>query len=445
MPMSRVTKIAVLLGMAVSGLAIAQPASWAASHKPVVAQPDEKVEYTGTLSLLTKFGQQQLSPYFVGLAKAYEAMHPGVHITLDQQTDDSVKDKTKTLVASNSLPDIYFSWTGNWGENFVRGNRAVDLGKVVGPDTAWGKTLTPAAVAAFVWNDKNYGIPLYLDAKFMGYNKTVFTKLGISVPKSFDELLTACDTIRKSGMVPISLGNKEAWPAIHYIGQLLAYTVPQAVLEKDFNPKTAHYTDPGYVTALDDFKALETRCTDGGGMNGVSYETAIQSFSNVKSAMYYQEILEFDGSANPQTPLKQAEFGFFVLPPPADAKGTPNAIEGAPEGYMINTRSKHVGLALDFMKFVTTKANGEVLSAPPYGQPSSVVGAVTPQNSSASVVAGMADLNATPFLMPWLDTANTPRVAAAWLDGMQGLAGGTLTSAQVVKNVAAAAKADADQ
>ena len=321
MLMSRVTKIAVLLGMAVSGLAIAQPASWAASHKPVVAQPDEKVAYTGTLSLLTKFGQQQLSPYFVTLAAAYEKMHPGVHVTLDQQTDDSVKDKTKTLVASNSLPDIYFSWTGNWGENFVRGNRAVDLGKVVGPETPWGKTLTPAAVAAFVWNGKNYGVPLYLDAKFMGYNKTVFTKLGISVPKSFDELLTACDTIRKSGMVPISLGNKEAWPAIHYIGQLLAYTVPQAVLEKDFNPKTATYTDPGYVTALDDFKALETRCTDGGGMNGVSYETAIQSFSNVKSAMYYQEILEFDGSANPQTPLKQAEFGFFVLPAAGRCQG----------------------------------------------------------------------------------------------------------------------------
>ena len=443
--MSRVMKIAALLGMAVSGLAIAQPPAWAASRKPVVAQPGEKVEYSGTLSLLTKFGQQQLSPYFVNVAKDYEKLHPGVRVTLDQQTDDSVKDKTKALVASNSLPDIYFSWTGNWGENFVRGNRAVDLGKVVGPNTPWGKTLTPAAVAAFVWNGKNYGVPLYLDAKFMGYNKTVFTKLGIGVPKTFDELLTACDTIRKSGLTPISFGNKEAWPAIHYIGQLLAYRVPQATLEKDFDPKTASYADPGYVQALDDFKQLETRCTDGGGTNGISYETAIQNFSDLKSAMYYQEILEFDGSASPQQKLKQSEFGFFVLPPPADAHGTPNAIEGAPEGYMINTRSKHVGLALDFMKFVTSKANGEVLSAPPYGQPSSVIGAVTPQNSSASVIAGMADLNATPFLMPWLDTANTPHVAAAWLDGMQGLLGGSVTSAQLVKNVAAAAKADADQ
>jgi raffinose/stachyose/melibiose transport system substrate-binding protein len=444
--MKRIAKLAVLMGMAVSGMAISASATWASSsRKPVVAEPGATVDYSGTLSLLTKFGVQQLSPYFVNAAHAYETLHPGVHVVLDQQTDDSVKDKTKTLVASNSLPDIYFSWTGNWGENFVRGNRAVDLSKVIASDTDWGKTFTPAAVASFVWHGKNYGMPLYLDAKFMGYNKQVFSKLGIGVPKSFDELLSACDTIRKSGMTPISIGNKEAWPAIHYIGQLLAYDVPEATLEKDFNPKTATYTDPGYLAALNQFTALVTRCTDGGNMNGVSFATAIEDFSNLKSAMYYQEIIEFDGSASAQTPLKQSDFGFFVLPPTAGAKGDTKAIEGAPEGYMINTRSKHVSLALDFLKFVTSMSNAQALSAPPYGQPSAVIGAVTDKNSSSSVVAGMVDLNATPFLMPWLDTANTPRVASAWLNGIQALAGGSMPAAQVIEGVAAAAKADADR
>ena len=442
--MKRIAKLAVLLSMAVSGLALASSHATAAVHrKPVMAQPDEKVVYTGTLSLLTKFGHQQLSPYFVNIAKAYETLHPGVRVLLDQQTDDSVKDETKTLVASNSLPDIYFSWTGDWGGNFVRGIRAVDLSKVIGLGTTWGKSFTPAAVDAFVWHGKNYGMPLYLDAKFMGYNKHVFSMLGIAVPKTFEDLLSACDTIHKSGMTPISLGNKEAWPALHYIGQLLAYDVPQATLEQDFDPKTASYSDPGYVQALQQFKELTNRCTDGSGMNGVSYETAIEAFSNTQSAMYYQEIIEFDGSANDQTQLKKTDFGFFVMPPPASGKGNLRAIEGAPEGYMINTSSKHVGLALDFLKFVTSLQNAKTLSAPPYGQPSAVIGAVTPETSSPTVVAGVVDLNAAPFLMPWLDTANTPRVAAAWLDGIQALAGGTKTPEQVVEGVAAAAKADA--
>lgn len=411
--------------------------------KAVEADPAAKVEYSGTLSVLTKFGLQQLSPYFIDLAKEYEKLHPGVKVELIQESDDSVKGKTKTLVASNSLTDVYFSWTGSWGGNFVRGNRAVDLSKVIGPDTDWGKSLVPAAVQAFQYNGKYYGIPLYLDAKFMGYNKQIFSKLGLSAPASFEQLLSSCDTIKKAGIEPISLGNKEAWPVVHFIGQLLAYDVPRETLERDFNPKTATFDDPGYVEALTQFKELADRCTNGATMNGESYASALQAFSNGKSAMYYQEIIEFDQSAAPDSALKQADFGFFVLPVPAGAKGDPKAVEGAPEGYMINTASKNIPLAIDFMKFVTSKEHGQVLSAPPYGQPSATVGGASEKSMSPAVVEGLQVLKSASYLMPWLDTANSPRVAAAWLSSLQALSGGSMTPEQVMDQVKEAAAADA--
>ena len=50
---------------------------------------------------------------------------------------------------------------------------------------------------------------------------------------------------------------------------------------------------------------------------------------------------------------------------------------------MINTRSKHVSLALDFLKFITSMSNAEALSASPNGQPSAVIGAVTDKNEAA--------------------------------------------------------------
>jgi raffinose/stachyose/melibiose transport system substrate-binding protein len=438
--MKRSLHAAALMLAAVSATALSASLGHAAG-KAVEADPGAKVEHEGTISILTKFGLQQLSPYFVNLAAAYEKLHPGVKVELIQESDDSVKGKTKTLVASNSLPDIYFTWTGSWGENFVRGNRAVDLTKVIGPGTEWGKTLAPAAVKAFEYNGKNYGIPLYLDAKFMGYSKPAFAKAGISEPKTFEDLLAACDTLRKAGETPISLGNKEAWPVVHYVGQLLAYNVPQATLEKDFNPKTAEYSDPGYVAALNQFKALADRCTDGASVNGTSYASALQQFANGKSAMYYQEIIEFDQSATPDSSLKVADFGFFVLPVPAGAKGDPKSIEGAPEGYMINTASKNIPLALDFMKFVTSKENGQVLSAPPYGQPSATIDGASEASMNPSVVAGLKEISGASYLMPWLDTANVPRVASAWLSSLQALTGGSMTAEQVMDSVKQAAAA----
>jgi len=437
--MKRSTHLAAALLTASSAVALFAGAGTA---EDVVADPSAKVEYTGTISVLTKFGLQVLSPYFVNLAAEYEKLHPGVKVELIQESDDSVKDKTKTLVASNSLTDVYFTWTGSWGGNFVRGHRAADLSKVIGPDSDWGKTLVPAAVEAFRYNGKYYGIPLYLDAKFMGYNKAIFAKAGVSAPKSFEDLLAACDAIKKSGVTPISLGNKEAWPVVHYAGQLLAYNVPRATLEADFDPKTATFDDPGYVAALKQYKNLSDHCMDGASVNGTSYASALQQFGNGKSAMYYQEIIEFDQSTAADGGLKHEDFGFFVLPVPAGAKGDPKAVEGAPEGYMINAKSKNMPLAIDFMKFVTSKENGQVLSAPPYGQPSATVGGGLPEKMNPAVVEGLDVLKSASYLMPWLDTANSARTANAWLASLQALAGGTMTPEEVMAKVKEASKAE---
>ena len=406
-----------------------------------VADPTAEVDYSGTLSVLTKFGSQRLSPYFADLAKAYEAAHPDVKVDLTQATDDSVKGKTKTLVASNSIPDVFFSWTGTWGGNFIRGDRAVDLTPVIGPDSDWGKTFAPAAVKAFVYNGKYYGIPLYLDAKFMGYNKAIFAEAGVDVPTDFEDLLASCDAIRAAGYTPISLGNKEAWPVVHYLGQLLAYNVPEATLERDYDPATAEYTDPGYVASLEQFKQLEDRCTDGADMNGISYQNAIQALSDGKSAMYYQEIIEFDESATDATKLKPEEFGFFKLPAPKDAKGDPDALEGAPEGYMISSAPTNVPPAPDFMQLVTWKQNAAVLSAPPSGPPSPGTGAAGAAPVTHEVVAGLDDIAKASYLIQWLDTVNHPRVAAAWLSGLQAFAGGSMTADEVMDEVRKAADA----
>ena len=428
------SSVAIIAGVSIMGFASMAPAE-------TVADPAAAVEYSGTLTIMTKFGSQRLSPYFADIAKAYEAAHPDVKVELIQETDDSVKGKTKTLVAANSVPDIFFSWTGTWGGNFIRGDRAVDLTPVMGPDTDWGKTFASAAAKAFVYNGKYYGIPLYLDAKFMGYNKAIFAKVGVEVPKDFEELLTACDAIRAAGYTPISMGNKEAWPAVHYLGQMLAYNVPEAVLEKDYDPATAEYTDPGYVAALNQLAELSTRCTVGADMNGISYENAIQALSDGKSAMYYQEIIEFDAAATTETALKPEEFGFFKLPAPKNATGDANALEGAPEGYMISSASKNIPLALDFMKFATTKENGEILSAPPYGQPSAVIGGFDPAKMNPSVVGGLEDIAKASYLIQWLDTVNHPAVAAAWLSGLQAFVGGTMTAEDLVSEVRTAAAA----
>jgi raffinose/stachyose/melibiose transport system substrate-binding protein len=397
-------------------------------------------EFSGTLSILTKFAGDPTGPYFENLAAAYTKQHPQVKFELIQETDQSVKDKLKTLTASDALPDIYFTWTGNWADNYIRGGRAADLTAVIGPDTPWGKTFSPGSLAAFARDGKNYGIPLYGNGKFMGYSKSAFDKAGVAPPKTFEELIAVCGPLRKAGYEPIAFGNKDGWPALHYLQQLFAYNVPDATLQADFAPATAKLDDPGYVTALNQFKTLVDQCTDTrSGTNGVLYSSAQEAFANGKAAMYYQEILEFDNATSAK--VKPDDFGIFQLPVPRNAPGDGTVLEGSPEGYLINAKSPRVALAVDFMKFATSLENAKTLSAPPYGQPSTVVGAVTEETSSKAVHEGVQLVNKAPKLAIWLDTVTVPEVADAWLAGGEALISGGMTADKVLESVRQASDA----
>ena len=422
--------------MAFSAVAALSLAGCAGGSTAPAANVTADPEFSGELSILTKFGGDPLGPYFEDLAAAYTEMHPEVAFDLIQETDQSVKDKTKTLTASQALPDIYFSWTGNWAENFIRGGLAADLTDVIGPDTEWGGEFGQASLDAFKYDDKYFGIPLYNNGKFMGYSKAAFEKAGVAVPTTFDELIDSCSPLRDAGYEPIAFGNKDGWPALHYLQQLFAYNVPADVLQADFDPETAEWTDPGYITSLEQFKTLVDECTDSGtGTNGVLYTTAQEALSGGRAAMYYQEILEFDTVTAEGNTLTTDDFGLFQLPAAADAAGDPEAIEGAPEGYLINAKSPQAALAVDFMKFVTEQTNATTLSSPPYGQPSTVVGAVTEDTSSAAVFEGITKVNDASQIVIWLDTVTVPDVADAWLAGGEALISGGATPEEVLKSI----------
>lgn len=401
-----------------------------------------KPDYSGSISILTAFAGKPMGSYFEDVIKAYRAEHPNVQINLSQETDDNaVKDKEKVLIASQSLPDIYFSYAGNWGQNFAENGLAADLSSVIAPSTDWGKTFGPGGLNAFKYDGKQYGIPLYNDAKFMGYNKAIFQKLGLSVPTTFEGLITACSSIKAAGYTPIAFGNKDGWPGLHYLQQLFAYDVPRTTLDADLVPKSAKWTDPGYITAMKQFSELITNCTgDGSNSNGVAYTTAQQQQQSGKAAMYYQELIEFDSVNTQGSQLNQDGFGIFPLPAPANANGDAKTLEAAPEGYMINSKSKNAALAVDFMKFVTNAKNAAALSAPPYGQPSAVIGSVTTSTSSTAVAEGSEAVNKAPSTIVWLDTASVPAVGDAWVSASEGLVTGTLSPDDALKSVQTASE-----
>lgn len=410
-----------------------------ASPSPQASTPAAGgAELSGTISFLHKYGDPRYTPYFDSVVAAYEAAHPKVKIDVTAETDQGVKDKLRVLAASNTLPDIYFSWAGDFTKKFVRGNLARDLsGDVTG---AWKDSFAPGALAAYTYDGKLYGVPITLDAKYLIYNKKMFTDAGVSVPTTLEQLLTVCDTFKSKGVKdPIAFGNQFGWPAIHFMTQLNAYYVPAATLQTDYEPATGAFTDAGYLNALQAFADINSHCLTQGA-NGISHENAQANFLNGTSPMHYIEAVEFQvlttaGGA----PADIADnWDFIKLPPPANAAGDTGALEGAPDGFLVNQSSAHVDIAMDFLKYLTNLDNAKKLTKD-LGWLSPVKGSATAENTFPQNVRVVEDISKASSMAIWLDTVTHIDVANAYLNGVQGMLDGTKTPASVVADVQAAA------
>ena len=436
-----VVAAAAIAVAACGGGATDAPASQAPASQAPGASASPAAELEGTITFLHKYSDPRYAPYFESVVAAYMAANPKVTIEIQAESDQGVKDKLRVLAASGNLPDVYFSWAGDFTKKFVRGDLAKDLtGDVTGE---WKDSFTPAALDAYTYDGKLYGVPITLDAKYMVYNKQLFADNGIAVPTTLEELLAACDTFKGKGFAePVTFGNQFGWPAIHFMTQLNPYFVPAATLATDYDPATGAFTDPGYQKALDAFKDIDTHCLTKGS-NGISHEAAQAQFLASKSPMHYIEAVEYFAlTEKGGAPADLANnWDFFKLPPPASPAGEAGYLTGAPDGFLVNPDSGHVDIALDFLTYLTSLDNAKKMVAD-LGWLSPVQGSATADNTFPQNVRVIEDIAAAKGMAIWLDTVTHIEVANAYLNGVQALLDGTKTTADVLVDIqAAAAKA----
>ena len=425
-----------LVPLAVVAL-VAGACSSSASSSPAASGAAGAIE--GKITFLHKYADPKYTPYFDEVIAAYKAANPKVEIEVIAETDQGVKDKLKVMAAANTLPDVYFSWAGDYTKKFVRGNLAKDLsGDVTG---AWKDSFTPAALDAYTYDGKLYGVPFTLDAKYIVYNKKMFADNGIEVPKTLEDLLAACDAFKAKGIAdPMAFGNQYGWPAIHFMTQLNPYYVPPETLAKDYDPATGEFADPGYLKALEAFADINSRCLTPGA-NGIAHENAQANFLNSKSPMHYIEAVEFQvlTEAGGAPAELAANWDFMKLPPPATVPGDAGALTGAPDGFLVNPSSQNLPVAIDFLKYLTSLDNAQKLTKM-LGWLSPVSGSATADNTFPQNVQVVEDIKNASSMAIWLDTVTHIDVANAYLNGVQAMLDGTKTASDVVADVQAAAK-----
>lgn len=415
--------------------ALALGASFAASaaFRPATAQA--KAE----LNFLHKWPEPENIAFFRQVVREFEAANPGVTIKMEAIADDPYKDKIRVVMASGNIPDIFFSWSGEYAGQFVRAGRTLDLTPALA-SAEWKDRFAPATLVPFTFEGKTRGVPMNLSAKFLAYNKGIFAAAGITTPPAtFPELIAAMDKLKANNVVPIALGTQAPWAAAHYIGDWNTKLVPNDIRNADYSlaaPEDKLFTHPGYAQALAYFGEFASKGYFNRAPNALTHAIARGTFTAGRAAMFYEETLGFKNYAG--TKLAADGWSFFKMPAFPDGAGDQGQITGAPDGFLVSAATKNPKEAVAFLNFLTTKANGAAWTKVS-GRPSAVQGAITEEVTLPEIAAGIAQLGQATGMALWLDTVIDPRVVGVYLPGMQAVLGGTETAQQVMDKIRAMA------
>lgn len=375
--------------------------------------------------------------YYQWVIDEFEAANPNIQIEMEAVADEPYKDKIRVVMASGDVPDIFFSWAGEFSWKFAREGRALPLDDAFF-GTDWQNDVINSAAEPYRWEGVLYGLPMRINAKFMVYNKAIFESVGLSAPTTWDEFLATCDALKEADIVPLAFGNEFPWASSHYVGDLNAKLVPGEAIQSDYlltGEADTLFSHPGYVEALSRFQELNNRGCFNEGANALQHSLARASFIAGRTGMIYVELEEFVTIAEG---MGADAFGFFQFPSGTGGEGDQNLLTGAPDGFMVSAETEHPEEALAFLRFLLSPERGAEYVRR-LGIPSAVVGAVNDETALPVVVQGVEAINAASGMALWLDTDINIKIVEVYLPGMQALLTGSETPESLMEKVRAAA------
>ena len=127
--------------------------------------------------------------------KLYEEKNPGVKIKAEYSGWDGHFEKISTQITGNTAPDIMqidYNWLYNFSKN---GDGFYDINTL--KDDFNLDNYDEQALSYTIINGKLNAIPVGMNGRAFFFNKSLYDKAGVEIPKTFDELLATDKVIKE--------------------------------------------------------------------------------------------------------------------------------------------------------------------------------------------------------------------------------------------------------
>lgn len=371
-------------------------------------------------------------------ASDFEALHKNVTIKVQTIQNEDLDGKLQTSLNAGDAPDVFLQRGGGKMAAMADAGQLMDLTDSI--DSATKSAVSDGAFKGETYKGKIYAMPVSVLPEGIYYSQDLFKAAGVDTPPTtMDELNSAVTKLKATGVAPIAVGAKDAWPAAHWYYNFALRQCSEDTLAKA--AETLKFEDPCWTKAgalLENFK--NTNPFNDGFLTTSAQQGAGSSaglLANHKAAM------ELMGAWDPgviasltpdEKPLP--DLGWFPFPNISGGNGADGAIMGGIDGYSCSAKAPKKECT-EFLNYMTTKDVQEgyykAFNAIPANKDAQ--GVITEPYLKSVLEA----YNQAPFVSQYLDTLYGQNVGNALNTAVVDVLAGKGTPADIIKAVNEAA------
>lgn len=347
---------------------------------------------------------------FDDAVEAFRAAYPDINVIVNNTDREAHKTAIRNFL-TNDAPDVTSWYPGNRMAPFVDAGLFTDISDLWASDENLSSNFE-AIKPTMTRDGKQWGVPYSYYQWGVYYRKDIFDKLSLAEPKTWDELLSACDVMKENGVTPFSIGTKFLWTAAGVFDYLNLRTNGYDV-HNGLTAGEIKYTDDRIRATFANWATMLERCSFVKNHATMSWQEAIAPFANGDAAMYVMGNFAVDGFKNAD--LTEDQIDFFQFP--EITPGLARAEEAPADALFIPAKAKNKEDARLFLSFV---AQADVQS-----QWNKTIGQLPPNSAAAIneddkfIVEGFATVSTAAGLAQFFDRDAPAAMAKAGMEGFQ--------------------------
>lgn len=370
----------------------------AALYSPAIAQAKE-------LTIISNRGNADQRKALELIAKQFGEMS-GATVTINNMDHEAHKTAIRNYLAA-SPPDICFWFSGSRMRTFVEKGLFDDISDLVERENY--KDVLGATLGSVTVNGAQYGLPTGGILWGLFYRQDTFDQFGLTVPKTFDDFFTLAEQSKKAGIIPMSMGTKDQWPAGGWFDHM-NLRINGLDHHMDLMAGKMKYTDPSLKDVFDRWEALIK--ADLFTPNGTSFawDPAAAALVQKKAAM--MDLGNFIKYAFPADDLAQVRFAPF----PEIKAGVAQYEDFSVDSIHLPSGAKNKELAREFLAYFYKPENLAAYLAPEGNVPAR---SDCPTSDDPILKMAVEELKKVKGTAQYYDRDSDPDLAQAGLKGFQ--------------------------